>query len=232
MNEVKQYTGRDIIALSVAVDQMQGNLYVKASEATDTVRPNFHILLEGIKNNSLVADENHYAKADEIISYFEGLVFKAIQRSLSEFEHKIVDLIKADNITINGKDSRLPIAPSLPSMYRSNLKHDLWADKERSLRAVSAYVGTIGERIEIEGQVSMCRYIARSHSLLVAVVKDDKHIVKFFYDLHRSLKSNKDINEYLSEGSTVKFTATVKKQEVSKFSQCKETTVNRVTISE
>lgn len=231
MNDVN-YTAKEIIALSVAVDELQGNRYIKASEAGDNLKPNFHILLEGLKNNSLSVDEKHYTKADEIISYFEGLVFKAIQRPLSEFEHKIVELIKADNITINGKDSRLPIAPSLPSVYRNNLKHDSWNEKERSLRSVSEYVGNLGERIEIEGKVSMCRYMAKTYSMLVAVVQDDKHIIKFFYDLQRSIKSGKDINEVLKEGTTLKFTATVKRQEISKISRCKETTVNRVTILE
>ena len=44
-------------------------------------------------------------KAEEIIDYFEGLVFKAMTRKLSEFETKITELIKAEDININGRDN-------------------------------------------------------------------------------------------------------------------------------
>ena len=221
------FNAHELLALCVAVDEQQGFKYVKSHEQTEEQKSNFSLLLEGIKTNTLVATEEHHKTASEIIDYFEGLVFKAMQRELSEFEQKIVELIKADDINLSGRDSRLPIAPSLPSVYRNNVKHDSWSDKERSLRSVSDYVGTVGSRDTFEGKIVMSRFMHKTNSMLVAVLLDDKNIVKFFYDLHRG-NSSKDM---FSEGKNISFSAFVKSHEVSDFSKCKETFVNRVTLS-
>ena len=72
----------------------------------------------------------------------------------------------------------------------------------------------------------MSRYMNRTHSMLVAVLIDNKNIVKFFYDLYRgATKTDFD------KGNNIEFTAFVKSHEVSDFSKCKETFVNRVTLS-
>jgi hypothetical protein len=61
--------------------------------------------------------------------------------------------------------------------------------------------------------------------MLVSVLTEDENIIKFFYDLYRGA-DKKDFEK----GTELTFTASVKKQEVSKFSKCKETFVNRVTL--
>lgn len=223
------YSASEIISLCVAVDEAQGHRYIKSRETMPGEKANFSIMLEALKGNSdLEITDAHRAKAAEIIDYFEGLVFKAIQRNLSPFEQKIVDLIKAEDINVSGSDDRLPIAPSLPNVYRNNLKHDDWSDTERSLRDVSDYVGVLRERCNFVGTVGMSRYMAKTNSVLVAVIVDNKHIVKFFYDLSRS----GDVKEEtFTPGNTVEFTGYVKSHEVSDYSRCKETFVNRVAIS-
>ena len=221
-----KFSGKEIIAFCVAVDEMQGFKYLKSHEAGADNKSNFNMMLELIKSGDFTPTDDHYTTANSIIEYFEGLVFKAIQRPLSDFEQKIMQLIKAEDINVSGTDKRLPIAPSLPSVYRNNMSHDEWADTERSLRKVSDYVGTIRERIETKGVVGMVRYMSKTNSLLVAVIHDNKHIIKFFYDLSRS----DDAKQILNKGAEVKFSALVKKHEISKFSRCKETFVNRVSL--
>lgn len=225
------YTGKELIAYAVAVDEFQGNQYIKSSDVFGTSKTsNFKLMLSMLNStdeSNISLNKSHFEKAEEICSYFEGLVFKAIQRSLSDFEIKITDLIKADNITINGKDTRLPIVASLPSVYRNNIKHDSWSDEERDLRKVSDYEGELGKRSEFVGEIRLARYMNRTNSMLVAVVTEKKNIVKFFYDLNRSDIYNRD---FFKEGKQIIFSGLVKKQDVSEFSRCKETLVNRVTF--
>ena len=227
----KLFTGRELIAHAVAVDEFQGGKYIKSHE-TDRdkgIESNFKLmlgLLHDPANSQIKITDGHYDRTDDIIEYFEGLIFKAMQRDLTDFEKKITALIKADDISLNGRDDRLPIVGSLPNVHRNNIKHDDWSDRERSLRGVSDFEGTLKKRGEFEGEIVMSRYMNRSHSMLVAVLTPNNNIVKFFYDLFRDSSAK----ETLKQGQFIKFSAYVKSHEVSEYSKCKETFCNRVTL--
>ena len=226
----KIFTGVEVIAFAVAVDNYQGEKYVKSHEVDKEkgIESNFKLMLEAMHNPEkarVKLEPAHTEQAKVIVDYFEGLVFKAMQRKLSDFETKITELIKADDININGRDTRLPIVGSLPGVYRNNLTHDNWSEQERSLRKTSEYVGEVGKRTEFSGTIAMSRYMNRTHSMLVSVLTEDQNIIKFFYDLYRGA-DKKDFDK----GTELVFTATVKKQEISSFSKCKETFVNRVAL--
>lgn len=227
----KLFTGRELLAHAVAVDEFQGFKYIK-SHQTDKekgIESNFKLMLGLLHDpeTSLVSmKESHRETADEIIDYFEGLIFKAMQRDLTDFEKKITALIKAEDISLNGKDDRLPIVGSLPSVFRNNVKHDDWTSRERSLRDVSEYEGELKKRGNFEGEIVMSRYMNRSNSMLVAVLSPNNNIIKFFYDLYRDSSAR----DMLSEGKFIKFSAFVKSHDVSDYSKCKETFCNRVTL--
>ncbi len=227
---MKTYTGKEVIAYAVATDEYQGFKYVKSHEANREkgVESNFKLMLEAMHNPEkarVSVTDAHTVKAEEIIDYFEGLVFKAMTRKLSEFETKITELIKAEDININGRDNRLPIVGSLPSVYRNNIEHDKWSDTERDLRSKSDYVGEVNTRHKFSGEIVMSRYMNRSHSMLVAVLVDGKNIVKFFYDLYRG-----NTKDDFAKGKHLTFSGYIKKHEVSQYSKCKETMVNRVSL--
>ena len=228
---MKLFTGTEIISYAVAVDNFQGGKYIKSHEADKEkgIESSFKLMLGAIHNpetSKIRVTDADKQKAEEIVDYFEGLVFKAMTRKLSDFETKITELIKATDISINGKDTRLPIVASLPSVYKNNIKHDTWSEKERELRKVSGFEGTLNKRSEFTGEIVMSRYMNRTHSMLVAVLTPNNNIVKFFYDLYRG-KAKEDF----AEGTNLTFTAFVKKHEVSTFSKAKETFVNRVTLA-
>ena len=224
------YSAMEILTLCVAVDEYQGFRYVKSKEKAPDEEANFHIVLECLRGTREVyVSDSHAEKADEIIDYFQGLIFKAIQRELTDFEKRIVDLIKAEDVNIAGRDDRLAIAPSLPNMYRNNLKHDKWSEKERALRNTSDYVGELHKRCELVGTIAMSRYISRSNSVLVALLTEDDNIVKCFLDLNRFADKTQDD---FAVGDNISFSAYVKSHEVSNYSKCKETFVNRVSLND
>ena len=224
------YSGKEVIAHAVAVDRYQGYKYIKKHETVGNQKGNFSLLIHSLKDpkTSVVGPitEEDYATADSIIEYFEGLIFKAMQRDLTDFEKKITALIKADDISLNGRDDRLPIVGSLPGVFRNNVKHDDWTSRERSLRDVSDYEGTLKQRGNFEGEIVMSRYMNRSNSMLVAVLTPNNNIVKFFYDLFR----DNTAREKLAQGTYLKFSGYVKSQNVSEYSKCKETFLNRVSF--
>ena len=227
----KLFNGRELIAHAVAVDKFQGGKYIKSHEVNKLkdVESNFKLMLgllhEPAKSQITIVNED-YDVADEIIEYFEGLIFKAMQRDLTDFEKKITALVKAEDISLDGKDDRLPIVGSLPNVYRNNVKHDDWSDRERSLRNISDFEGELKKRGEFQGEIVMSRYMNRSNSMLVAVLTKNNNIVKFFYDLYRDSTAKAT----LTQGKFIKFSAFVKSHEVSDYSKCKETFCNRVTL--
>ena len=227
----KLFNGRELIAHAVAVDKFQGGKYIKSHEVNKLkdVESNFKLMLgllhEPAKSQITIVNED-YDVADEIIEYFEGLIFKAMQRDLTDFEKKITALVKAEDISLNGKDDRLPIVGSLPNVYRNNVKHDDWSDRERSLINISDFEGELKKRGEFQGEIVMSRYMNRSNSMLVAVLTKNNNIVKFFYDLYRDSTAKAT----LTQGKFIKFSAFVKSHEVSDYSKCKETFCNRVTL--
>jgi hypothetical protein len=62
--------------------------------------------------------------------------------------------------------------------------------------------------------------------MLVAILTADDNIVKFFYDLHRS-GSHRDM---FKEGDNISLSGYVKSHDTSKYSKCKETFLNRVSL--
>ena len=228
------YTGKEVIAHAVAVDRHLGFKYIKPHEVKKSgEKGNFSLLIHSLKDpkTSVVGPitEEDYATADKIVEYFEGLVFKAMQRELSDYEKKITDLIKAEDINLKGRDDRLPIVGSLPNVYRNNTKHDVWADEERTLRKTSEFEGELKSRGQFTGVVKMSRYMNRTNSLLVALLTENGNIVKFFYDMFRT-KDNFDPKTALAEGQTVVIEGYIKGHDVSKYSKCKETFINRVNV--
>ena len=207
----KLYTGRELIAHAVAVDEFQGFKYIKSHETSKEkgIESNFKLmlgLLHTPAESPVKLNDSHYETADDIIEYFEGLIFKAMERELSDFEKKITQLIKAEDVSLSGRDDRLPIVGSLPNIYRNNVKHDDWADRERSLRKVSEFEGELKKRGTFTGEIVMSRYMNRS---------------------------NRDgaSRDMFKEGETITLSGYVKSQEVSKFSKCKETFLNRVSFN-
>ena len=227
----KLFTGRELLAHAVAVDKFQGKKYIKSHDANQSkgIESNFKLmlgLLHDPKSSDINIQDADYDSADEIIEYIEGLIFKAMQRDLTDFEKKITALIKAEDISLNGKDDRLPIVGSLPNVFRNNVKHDDWSDRERSLRDVSDYEGELKKRGEFEGEIVMSRYMNRSNSMLVAILTPSNNIVKFFFDLYR----DQDAKDKLTQGKYLKLSGFVKSHSISDYSKCKETFLNRVSL--
>ena len=99
----KQFSGRELIAHAVAVYKVQKGKYIKSHEVNKDkgIESNFKLMLgllhEPSKSNIKIVNDD-YDMADEIIEYFEGLIFKAMTRNLTDFENKITALIKADDM--------------------------------------------------------------------------------------------------------------------------------------
>ena len=213
------FNTREVVAVSCAVDRLNG--FVKKSDVgfgdNKDKKPNVHFLYEHFCNNEKVeVSDTDTAMAEEIIDYLKGLSFKALERKLTEFETNVLNFVGSEKVN----KTQLGIAASLPNVYRNKLEADTWAIREAELGRSSDFIGKIGARCEFTAKIENLRFIAKTMSYLVSCSVDDKNILKFF-----------NVSEVGKVGDIINVAGFVKGQAVSKYSNAKETMINRVKIS-
>lgn len=218
MSSPIDFDTNEVVAVSCAVDRVNG--FVKKTEVgygeNVNKKPNVHYLYEHFCNNEKteVLDTDREL-AEEIIDYLKGLSFKALERKLTEFETNVLNFVGSEKVN----KSQLGIAASLPNVYRNKLEADVWTVRESELARTSDYLGELGKRSDFTAKIENLRYIAKTMSYLVSCSVDDKNILKFF-----------TVDKVGNVGDIINVTGFVKGQNVSNYSNAKETMINRIKI--
>lgn len=163
-------------------------------------------------------DDYHYAKADNILNMLRGFGFIAIERPLTKFEQIVLDI--ANRTTITHKE--LGRVASFPNVYERKISQETWEERESDLARNSEYVGVLQSKIEVDILIENIRYLSRTRSYLICASESGTNIIKFFVSDHK-------LNN-IKQGDTLKISAWIKKQEVSKYHGGKETLLNRVSF--
>lgn len=205
----------DIVAAACAAFRVNG--FVKRDDPAvyrKEKQANSVMLYSHFYNNEKIEITNSdVEQAEVLVEYLKGLSFKAFERTLTSFEANVLKFVTADAV---GKD-QLGIAASLPSVYQRKLEADEWTAREAELASTSEFVGALGTRGEFVLKVENIRFIAKTNSSLYSCSESNKNIVKFFSTI-----------EMGKVGDTITVTGFVKNQSFSKFSNGKETMLNRV----
>lgn len=162
-----------------------------------------------------VLDEDK-TQANEVKEYLAGLSFKALERTLTEFESNVLKLVSSDVI----EKDKLGIAASLPKVYMNKVEQDNWTDREMDLSRTSEKIGTLHQREKIDAVVEFTRYIPRTMSYIVTCSVKNQHILKFFTDKKIEL------------GKEITLEGFVKSQSKGKYHSGFETVVNRIKFVE
>ena len=158
----------------------------------------------------------HVSQASEIRETLQAFSFKAIERSLTNFEQQILSIVNSDTVT--HKD--LGRIASFPNVYERKISQDAWEERESELARNSEFVGHVLARAEFDVVIENVRYLSRTESYLICASESGKNIIKFFVPERRL--------DDISEGDTVKLAGYVKKQEISRYHGGQETMLNRV----
>jgi hypothetical protein len=162
-----------------------------------------------------VLDEDK-TQATEVKEYLAGLSFKALERTLTEFESNVLKLVSSDVI----EKDKLGIAASLPKVYLNKVDQDTWTNREMELSRTSEKIGTLHQRERIDATVEFTRYIPRTMSYIVTCSVKNQHILKFFTDKKIDL------------GKEITLEGFVKSQSKGKYHSGFETVVNRIKFVE
>ena len=155
--------------------------------------------------------------AEDIVSYFKGLLFKQLKGRMTDFNEKILKTINEPMVPIGD----FGFIASLPKIYFNAVKWDKEADRERDLADSSDYSGTLHKRCEFDLKLLSTRVLQKHGCSIITCVDAESNVVKFF-------STDFAIDSKL--GDKFKITAYVKDHSVSKYNGGKETVINRVKL--
>ena len=220
----------DAMAASIAVDRKQG--FIKSGYGYYDYDNNVNVLdnktvVNNVLNSYPEADtnanvsESDLTEAEELIAYFSDVIVeKKMLGTISGFEDTVGKIINGNTVDAYG----ISILASLPNSLRVQQKRDSMEDFYANHRGISEYVGKTGDRVGMSVDVVDVKYISKYNIHLVTSVDDSDNIISFFWNKDPDIAN-------LIEGKKVNIVGTIRKQEISKFSGCKETVVNRVKIT-
>ena len=220
----------DAMAVSIVVDRKQG--FIKSGygyydyDNCVNVLDN-KTLVNNVLNSYPEADakidvsESDRTEAEELIAYFSDVIVeKKMLGTISGFEDTVGKIINGNTVDAYG----ISILASLPNSLRVQQKRDSMEDFYANHRGMSEYVGKTGDRVGMTVDVVDVKYISKYNIHLVTSTDSNDNIISFFWNKDPDIAN-------LIEGKQVNIVGTIRKQEISKFSGCKETVVNRVKIT-
>jgi len=215
MSSKNEFLLLDVVSTSCAIHRLQKG-FVKKDPFDDRTSNSDLLYRHFFSDEKVNVNKKDRDTAEEVVAYLKGLGFKAIERSLTDFEKKVLQFVTSDTI---GRD-RLGIAASLPQVYYSKVKSDDWSDRERSLGVSSDFQGSPGSRCNFDIKVEFVKFIPTTNSYLVTSSIDNKHILKFFTP-----------EKKFSVGKKYSVAGFVKPHALNSYTNFKETMINRVKIN-
>lgn len=223
-------TVTDVMCAAIAVHNKQG--FIRSGQGyTDS--SNDHIdPVETFDNKTVIMaqylDTKHkftqeeYDEANTLIDTINGkLMLKKMTNSLNNFEQNVAKVLNEADIN----KFAVSIIASLPHSISIDKKREIVEDKMTSLKHSSQYFGTKKKRYDMNVQVLDVKYIQTSDIYMITTIYAKKDIIKFWW------RDQPDISDIIAD-KTIKIRATINKHELSKYSNAKETMVNRVKLLE
>ena len=218
----------DVMCAAVLVYKDQG--FVRSGQGyTDTspesgqpieVRDNKSCIVDILEDPKMSFTDEEIAYANNLIDSINGkLMIKKMTNNLNNFEQNVATALAEPNIN----KFAVSIIASLPHSVEIDKKREIVEDKMSALKHSSMYFGTRGKRYDIDVKVLDVKYIQTNEVYMITTVYAEKDIVKFWW------RDQPDISDIIN-GKTIKIRGTVNKHELSKYSNAKETVVNRVKI--
>ena len=209
--------------------------FSKCSETSDTnpkvtTYSNKNIMLNGMGIKQIqpgkdeefkfenVPDEDEVQTAKDIITYYQGLMLKAISGKINDFEEKVLEIVKQGEVA----NFNFGVIASLPKSYFRSMDREKVEQKQRLLSDDSEYIGTVGEQIKTDITVMRTNYIAKLGCHVVNAIDKQKNLVVFFTSKGEVFNiTDKDIS----------VVGKVKRHQTSSYHSGKETVLNYVKVN-
>ena len=163
-----------------------------------------------------VADEEDLEQAQEIISYYQGLMLKALSSQVNSFEEKVLHIVQENAVSL--KD--FGILASLIKSYTRSVAREEVELEQRALSADSQHIGAIGDTVEMNLTIMRMNYIQKLDCHVVNGKDEKGNLVVFFTSKDKEFMDKDQVN----------IRARIKRQQVSSYHGGKETVLNYVKV--
>lgn len=228
LNAVAEYNPVQTLALALSVYDKHGfvrsgegyNVYDSEGNYTHTVEDTKTQVMAAMKEDEQPSAE-YLAQAEQVKDKFEAkFMMKKFGNSLTDFENNVAKAFAAGNSL---SSFQVAIIASIPNMNKIDEKRKMVQDRIEEVRFTSEYFGEMRTRYDLEVEVLDCKFIQSSGVYMITTIHANKDIIKFWW------RDQPDISDII-EGKTVRVRGTVHRHETGKYTQSKETMINRVKI--
>lgn len=228
IKNIENYKAVDVLALAIEVYNFQGFIrsgegYTQVNQETGEVtgkKEDNKTLVLGRINDNIMPQAESLQKAQTIMDKFNGrFMLKKLQGGISNFEKSVSDAFSGTNIT----NFHVSVISSIPHMNEVDKKRQTVRDKIEAVRFDSDFFGTQRQRYDLHVEVIDVKFVQTTGVYMITSIHNNKDIIKFWW------RDQPDLSDLL-DGKTVHIRGTVNKHEDSKYSNAKETMLNRVKV--
>jgi hypothetical protein len=161
-------------------------------------------------------DELQTQRARDIITYYTGLMIKALGSKINDFESKILSFVKSGEVPTYD----FGMVAALPKSYARAVERDVVEKKQRELSDDSDFVGVVGDTLDMKINVLRKNYINKLCCDVVNVIDSNNNLMVFFTGK----------GELFEADNTYNIRARVKRHQMSNQHGGKETVLNYVKV--
>ena len=223
----KDVTPTTALAFAIRVYKEQGFIrsgegyhkYNEDGESVGFVYDNKSQVIKLLEESQQPTSEE-LSDAEEIMNKFNGkFMLKKLTNGLTNFERSVSEAFSSDLTSFT-----VAVIASIPHMNVIDVKRKAVEDRIEELRFKSEYFGEIRQRYDIEVEVIDVKFIQSSGVYMITTVFNDSDIIKFWW------RDQPDLTDII-DGRRIKIRGTVNRHEEGKFTNAKETMLNRVKVT-
>ena len=200
----KEYDTMLVLSAACAAQRVNGSYIKFATVEVPSIngtinvhkRTNRELTVEYLDAQENITDADR-TMAEEMRRYWNGKMFKVISGEyMNNFDRGIMELMQKETVT-EGYD--IAVIASMPGSYISSVKRD---ERDRRVKfSQGGYIGSVGERVNIQIEVLKCVYSQKWFTFFVTGITTSDQPVFFSY------------KQEVSVGSVLDIVGTVKRQD-------------------
>lgn len=137
------------------------------------LKPNREIMASVLSGEIATTDADQEL-GQAIMTHYKGLTLRLLAgKLLNEFEQKSLHLASSETMS----DRDIAVVASLPSSYARAMVRK--SAEERLADCESSYLGKVGNKITVAGEVIRCTYSQQWNTYYVTMITDTNHCVFF-----------------------------------------------------
>ena len=207
------------VALAVANNVFRKFGYVRTTEAVHGERKsNKDRVLESLANTPKYTKAD-LKKANEQIEHYQSLLLLRLGDKGNDFQDKVLDIIASDNV----KAVQIGVLSSLPHTYTATIEREKRQARDNKLAETSSFVGEQRKRMIFDVVVDMVRPVKDGTLHIITFLDKHNNIIKSF-------SSENPANSGIVVGANLQISCWVKGHQINKYTNGKETIVNRLKI--